>query len=508
MPQFEPALKFQIEETQEDPVTLLDENNFYHQRQGSPSELTRKVTYMLGSYTKNYPISVMTLGGTGFSNKLDGAAKELDDVQFTYPVMGRRFRPSITSTTTYTSTDKIGIGRSEFFLYFPDNMIKRFWIIQSHHGYQAYVHEDPVRMPDGNWRYKCQLDPANEWDSLPLSEAETGAAWVPINTQVAESQSRGTTTSMHMPGSYKNQMGFMRSSMEFAGNVANKVMKIEMQTDKGKTNVWMDWFMYLFELSWMDQCENIYWYSRYNRALDGTIGLKDLATGKVIPRGAGILEQIANKSSYASLTYNNLMNFVSESLYGMSDADNMVIDLWTGRGGLREIDRAMKSEAVRMGINFSELSDKFVTGSGRDLMLGGFFSGFYTIDGYTIRVKYNPVFDHGAVAQGQHAGGYVHPETGFPMESYRMVFLDTKDYDGQPNVQHVAQKGRSFIDGVIPGLTPLPKSLSIMLNNTENNVSKLLVNDVDQAGYTRMKSAGIQILRANRCFDLQCIAGD
>ena len=53
----------------------------------------------------------------------------------------------------------------------------------------------------------------------------------------------------------------------------------------------------------------------------------------------------------------------------------------------------------------------------------------------------------------------------------------------------------------------MPKSLQILSGNSGMQASKLLATDQDKSAYTRMKSAGIQILRANRCFDLQCVAG-
>jgi hypothetical protein len=270
--------------------------------------------------------------------------------------------------------------------------------------------------------------------------------------------------------------------------------------------MWMDWFMYQFEQEWMDICENSFWYDEYNRLADGTIPLKDLVTGKVIPIGSGILQQIQNRTSYARLSYNNLMNFVGDALYGQSDTDSMVIDLYTGRGGLREIDRALKDESKGLVTSFEGIAEKFISGTGRNLMLGGFFSGFYHIDGYTIRVKYNPIYDHGRVAVAQQAGGYVHPETGFPLESYRMTFIDSNDYDGQPNIQHVCQKGRAYLHGVVKGLTDIPRSLELILGSG-TNVTKMLATDVDQASYTRFRSQGIQMLRANRCFDLLCTAG-
>jgi hypothetical protein len=57
----------------------------------------------------------------------------------------------------------------------------------------------------------------------------------------------------------------------------------------------------------------------------------------------------------------------------------------------------------------------------------------------------------------------------------------------------------------IKGLTPMPKGLEVMMGITGGD--KYLSTDQDKSAYTRMKSAGIQILRANRCFDLQCVAG-
>lgn len=508
MAQYQPALKYQVQEMLFDALqNPLDENNFYHQRQGAPSELTRKLTFMLGDMKKQYPLSMMTLGGIGYNKDVfSNSAKELDDVQFTYPVMGRRFKASIVKKCDYSSTDKIGIGHSHFYLYFADNWIKRFWTIQSARGIQAYVLEDPEYQADGYWKYTCQLNPASDTDTVPFSEVDVNAAWIGITTHVPESRSRSTHSNMVMPGLFKNQMGFHRHGASWAGNAPNKVMKFTIEGSNGKkTEMWMDWFMYQFEQDWLDICENAYWYDRYNRRADGTIALKDLVTGNVIPTGSGVLEQIINKDTYARLTYNKLMNSIGDALYGQSDTDNMVIDLFTGKGGLREMDRAMKEEGKSFLTDWGNVADKFVSGTGRELMLGGFFAGFYHIDGYTIRVKYNPVYDHGRVAVAQQAGGYVHPETGFPMESYRMTFLDTNDYDGQPNIQHVCQKERAFLHGVVKGLSPIPRSLQLILKSG-TDVSNMLASEVDQSSYTRLRSQGIQILRGNRCFDLQCIA--
>jgi len=135
-------------------------------------------------------------------------------------------------------------------------------------------------------------------------------------------------------------------------------------------------------------------------------------------------------------------------------------------------------------------------------MLGGYFTGFYHIDGYTIKFKYNSMFDTGAVAMNSPK----HPESGLPLESYRMVFIDDSMQDGEANIIRVSQKGRPYIDGIVKGLTNVPKGLQIMGGTTGLEGSKFLSTDMDESSYVRLASVGIQIRRANRCFDLQCIA--
>lgn len=500
------SLQYQVQETIYDAKSMLDENNFYHQRQGAPSELTKKLTYILGDYTKNYPISLMTVGGIGYSPSMN-SAKEVDDVQFTYPVMGRDDKASVVSESLYSGADKPGVGNSSFKIRFTDNWIKRFYIIESSRGVQAYVLEDAKPLGDGTFEYTVQLDAVGPQDFCPLTELEAGTLWVDLTAHVAESESRTTESKMSVPGLYKNQMGFIRAGFSWAGNSANKVMKIKVKTEKGETDVWMDYFMWQFEKRWLNECEHAYWYSRYNRQVNGEIPLKDLLTGKVIPRGSGILEQIQNKSTYSTLTYKSFTNKIGDALFGQADANNMSITLQTGTGGRREFHRMIMAEGAQILGSFGagNIADKFVTGTGRNLALGGYFDTIYMIDGYTVKLKYNPIFDMGRIA----LKSPLHPESGLPLESYRMVFIDDNDYDGQANIQCVAQTGRSFLHGVVAGLTPMPRSLKIMggFNVSEKDAAQLLSTDQDKSGYTRFKSAGIQILRANKCFDLQCVAG-
>jgi len=495
-----PRTQFQVQEQIFDPKALVDEENFYHQRQGMPSELTKSITYILGSYKKNYPISLMTTGGEAYGNT--GTSVELEDVQFTYPVMARRTKASVVYSTEYSGSDQPGYAHAKFYITFTDNWIKRYYILQSEHGNQVYVHSDGESV-SGGYRYEVQLDPAGPTDFCPLSELLPGTRWAELNTAVAESESRSTESKTVMPGLFKNQMGFQRAGISWAGNTANRIMKINIKMDGGETDVWMDYIMWQFEERWLEEKEHLYWYSRYNRMLDGTVGLKDMLTGKIIPRGSGILEQITNKATYSQLTYNVLVNKIGDALFGQTDTAGMDITLITGTGGRREFHNALISAGATYLSYGSNVADKFVTGSGYNLMLGGYFDGFYHIDGYTIKLKHNPVFDTGRIAQISP----LHPKTGLPLESYRMVFIDNAEVDGQPNLRHVVQKGRAFIDGVSNGLSPMPASVKILLGGSGGEASKYLSSVQDKSEYTRMSSGGIQLMRGNRCFDLQCIAG-
>lgn len=495
--------KFQVYQDVFDPKSMQDETNFYHTRNGSPDELTKKLVFLLGAQTNRYPISMMTMSTLAPK----GASQGMKDVQFSYPVMGRMDKASVLADDCKAGAGingtKPGQGGTEFKLRFTDNWIKRYYIIESANGIQAYVVEDPIKVGDA-FEYTVVLDAVGADDFCPDSELGAGTLWVDLNVQVSESQSRGTESRSVSPGKYKNQLGFTRASMQWAGNAANKVMKINITTDKGSVDSWMDFFMWQFEQRWLEECEHMYWYSRYNRRTDGTVALKDKLTGKIIPRGSGLLEQIVHKSTYSKLTYNTLTKKIGNALFGQNDSGGMSITLWTGTGGMREFHKAMKEEGAKLLTDFSGVADKFVTGSGRDLMLGGFFNGFYHIDGYIIKVKHHPIFDTGRVALKSPK----HPESGLPLESYRMVFIDDSDVDGQSNIQHVYEEGRPYLHGIMAGLTPVPRSLKVLggFDLTASDIQQIN-SDVDEGSYHRFKSQGVQMLRGNRSFDLRCIAG-
>ena len=302
-------------------------------------------------------------------------------------------------------------------------------------------------------------------------------------------------------------MSLFRLGTDWAGNAAEKVMKIHIQDPDGGPDItsWMDWALWQFEQTYLDMMENFFWYSKFNRRANGTIGLKDQLTGKVIPRGSGILEQITNQTSIAKVNWDFLQTILGDAFYQQPDKAGKTITLMGGKGAKRDFhNAAMAAQAQILGANgLGDVASKFVTGSGYNLALGGYFDTFYHIDGCIVKFKEAEIFNSGKMA----AVAPRHPETGFSLESHRMVFIDDNEYDGMMNIQHVTQKGRAFKDGIIQGLTDTPRSIQALVGSTGGSLSKYLTTDMDQSSYTRLATGGIQLMRGNGCFDIQCTAG-
>jgi hypothetical protein len=191
------------------------------------------------------------------------------------------------------------------------------------------------------------------------------------------------------------------------------------------------------------------------------------------------------------LTAAKLKAVVRDALYGASDAQKMNIVLFTGIGGLEEFDNAMKQEVGSGNYIKNTPETAFVSGSGANLVMGGFFTTYQHIDGHTITVRHLPLFDHGARALNADR----HPVTGLPMESYRMVFLDMSTYDGEKNIKYISRKGRELVRWAVAGATVPP--------GFAGNATR--ANDVDGASVHFMKECGIAIRRATNCLHLECI---
>ena len=453
---------------------MTDENSLANALLTQQDVLSPVLTHLAGREDMRFPLSFLTEGL--------GNIKTIQDIEYDFPVMGRLNRSVMATDLTGT-----GIGHSRFYITFEDKWFVKQYLIESPDGIQARIMGTPEQVALG-WKYPCELISAEDTAAVSDTDVEN-KQWVQLFAPVSVSGSRGNYSHWVAPSKMRNQISLMRKSYNYEGNAPNRTVNVEFNIGGRKTTLWYDFEEWQHMLRWKEEIESSYWYSQYNRAINGVIHLKD-ENGKVIPLGSGVLEQIPNVDSYSILTASKLKNAIRDALYGASDAQDMNIVLFTGLGGMEEFDNAMKSDIASkayMLLNGSQ----FVTGSGKNMALGGYFTTYKHIDGHTITVRRLPLFDNGPRALNSDP----HPVTGLPLESYRMIFLDMSTYDGEANIKMVAQKNRQLLRWAVAGAT-IPPGFS---------GNSLRANDIDGASVHFMRSGGIAIRRATNCLHFQCV---
>lgn len=456
---------------------MTDSNSLANALLQKPAEISPILTHLGGREDKKFPLTMLTEGV--------GNVKSIDQLEYEYRVQTRLRKTRPVAATN--SGSNLGQGGNTFTLDFPDKWFIKDYILVSESGVQARVMSEPT--PSGsNWTYTLRLIDPDPSTSLPASDATSGALWGQMFAPVGVDFSRGNASNWQSPEKIRHKLTTIRKSYQFAGNAKDYVVQFELPISGGRTTkLWMDYEEWQYMLQWKEECELLYWYGKQSYNSDGVTNLRD-ENGQPVIVGPGLFEQIVNKDTYSELTANKLKNTIGDLFYGMTDASQKQVTLFTGTGGAREFDEAMKDELT----GFREFNDgKFVSGSGRNLSLGGFFSEYQHVDGHVVRVVKVPAFDHGTVAQARAK----HPVSGYSLESYRMVFVDQSNYDGQSNLQMINKKNREMMRWAVPG-SVIPKGMGNSL---------LRASDVDGASVHFLKTGGILLRRFDTSLDMSCV---
>lgn len=463
-------------------------------RMTNPDTLNPVITHLMGLDEKKFPLLFLTEGQNGGIKY-----KEIQDIEFDWPVIGRQRNTDIVVGHDYTDGSKPGLGGSEIVVIMKTAWFKNQHTIVTPGGKKIRVNDKPERVGNG-FRYRFQLIRRSDNEYLPLTELTPGTTWgMSEGANVSESYSFGNESNKQMPGKIKNQLGILRKSYEVGGNVSNRTTLFQFPIGGKLTNYWLPFEEYQHELQFKQAAEENLWYSTYNRDANGNITTIDPETQLPIPMGAGVIEQIPNVETYGVLTSNTIKKVIREVCYGASDTKAMNIILFTGIGGKEEFSNALMKEANTNGwsVYQSALADT-VKGSPRELVFGAYFTQFRHIDGHTVTVKHLPLLDFGVRAEISPK----HPITGLPLTSYEMHFLDMSVYDGENNVQLVSQKGRNLIRGVEQGMT-LIKGLAYG-DYKGNTMDINLATSQDKTSIHYLKTLGIAIRKNTYCFSLYC----
>ena len=467
---------------------MTDSNSLTAALMEKPTELSPIITHLAGREDRKFPLTMLTEGV--------GNTKSIDRYEYEYRVKTHEVnvRPVVTDLAGPN-----GAGGAPFKLTFPDKWFVFPYTLISESGVQCRIMSEPTQVAEG-WEYTLQLIATDQTTSVPATDTDAGALWGMLYANVGLDFSRGNASNWSAPGLVRNKIGTVRKSYHFAGNAKDYVAEFALPTKGGKTTkLWMDYEEYRHMLRFKEECEMMYWYGEKTYDDNGVTTMKD-ENGQPVITGPGLLQQIINKETYSSLTQSKLLNTIGDMFYGMTDAADKVITLYTGIGGAREFDNALKNyqggfpgALGTAGNPWSVNADsKFITGSGRSLGMTGYFTSYDHIDGYKVNVVKAPMFDHGPVAQARAK----HPTTGYSLESYRMVFVDNSNYDGQNNIQMINRKGREMLRWCVAG--------SVVPKGFDSAGSR--ASDIDGASVHMLKTAGVVLRRFDTSLDMECVA--
>lgn len=441
------------------------------------------VTRLYGDMSERFPLMLYTEGMGRIRT-----VKSVDSL-FKVPVMGKPKKYSVVAKNAYSTSDTVGKGKTEFVIYFADRWFERDNVIESPSKVKAKITEHPEQEGD-YWAYKLKVFGSNVSATVPFKDLIAGTKWGKFGTPVGIAGSRGNGSRNQAPAMMQNQCTFIRMSYNYKGNVQNKVMTLQIPTNQGIKKYWVEWEAYQHQLQWKEECENMLWYSEWNRDAQGFIHDHDINSGEIITMGSGVLEQIPNSSTYAFLTEDKVRRTIRDVFYNSSATDKKNIFIYSGIGGMEEWHKFMMASASALGILAP--TDKFIGGkpNSQDLVYGAYFGTYKHVDGHTITMKQLPLLDYGYRAEI----AAKHPITGLPITSYDMYFIDQSVSEGRSNIEFLAEEGREDIEVFVPGLT-IPKGYSGTMSRA---------TDADQSSVHFAKSLGIHIYNPVNCFKMFC----
>ena len=462
-------------------TAMTDMNSLSNALLSRPAELTPLITFLSGRDDKRFPLSFLSEGL--------GNVESIDNLEYEYRIQTRKLQTRPLNVTN--SGTSLGLGNSEFILNFPDRYFIFPYVLVNSEGEQVRIMAAPEEAPGGaGWNYRVRLVNPSPAASLTAGYTQ-GDLWAQLFAPVGVDFSRGNASNWQAPGKVRNKLTTVRKSYHMSGNARDFVAEFSLPVKGGgTTKLWMDYEEYQHMLAFKEECEMYYWYGKRTYGADGTVGMLD-ENGQPVVIGPGLLEQIINQETYSTLTETQLKNIIGDLFYGMTDANQKSVTLYTGTGGMREFDEALKNHFASNTWKVSG-ETRFISGSGRSLGLTGYFKSYEHIDGHSVNVVKVPLFDQGALAQ---AAG-LHPVTNYSLESYRMVFVDQSSYEGVTNLRLINKKNREFMRWCVAG--------SVVPRGFDASTSR--ASDVDGASVHMMKTAGISLMRFDTSLDLRCVA--
>ena len=382
---------------------------------------------------KQYPQYSLTYFVDGTSR----FAKEeiVGDVSVKWAVQGRLNRPS-TCTGTLVGN---GAAGSIFTVEFEENYFNPNDVVRFKGGIQGIVLSEPTPSVGGfTFRMKLQTNDA----TLTIGAANTAAGLTAntVGSSFAEGSDRGYENHVY-PDWYVNYLSITRKSKTISGSALTDITWIESNGQK----LWYFTAQEQTQEEYMYQKELKSWYNISTMDANGVSTVFD-DLGKPIVDGDGILKQIdsANVDTYnGALTEKRLTDFLATLSLNTGRKGNHWM-VFTGTGGRVAFHEAMKDLVYPDG---NLIYDAAV---GKETEIGVNFVTYNAL-GHRMTLVDCPLFDDPNLHSND-----IDPVSGYPKESFRMVFLDFGYKNGASNIERCVKGAngmkRSMIMKYIPGM--------------------------------------------------------
>jgi hypothetical protein len=416
-----------------DSKTMVDSNSLAQALMTRP-ELSTVVVNAIGD---KFYLQYLTQGsGRIAKGEVPNKFKYIGNSQYKYWLYGDLTHP-VAITSDGTPTSNIGVNFTPFKITVSEPYFSEGDVVKFRSGAQARI-QDSGQANASEHVYTCVIVGNDSTETIPTSDVATGSL-VTFYYTAFEEGSEGGSSKRAFPMGFENQLTTSRWTYSMTGSAATDVMVLKMKTDSGKEHsMWMPYEEFIQSKLWMQQSEYLRWYGKYNRTAQGEVHLPG-KNGRPVLIGAGVLEQLSgsNSRTYSLDSANEDLyrDFLIDIQIAAKEADNKKILCFTGSGGWNTFHKAMKESQQAAQI----VDTHFVSKTNLGLKFGENFVTYKGLHGTEVTVVYNPLFDD----RNKHPE--LHPDTGLPYESYRMVFLDFSDYDGESNIKMVT-KGKDGMD--------------------------------------------------------------
>ena len=448
---------------------LVDENMLTNALMTQPHKISPVISYIFGYFNQGSILDYIT---NGMGNTVTTENRQYEwDVMIEHDkaisILDAKWNGASIDTAS-SSTDVPGLAQSTVQIWVPEKWFGPGAIlIFDNKDFQARVVGDPFQ--DGSaFVYTLVVADGKAESYIDPTLLAAGKQVSRLASAYEENSEEADIFNYQTPFKLRNHLTTIRASYDITGDAYASVMVVALRdpVTKKQTMYWSDYQEWSAMRQWFERVEKMSVYSRYNAETNGVVNLQG-SNGRPVYIGAGLLQQIApaNVKTYTELTLDLLDTYLSDLSYnilGMGERKFMAL---TGEMGMREFDRVLRAKAS----GYTLVDSKFVTGSGQNLTLGGQFTTYKGLNGLELTLKYFPYYDNPVDHRT------LHPQTGKPIESYRMTFLDVGTIDGQSNIRKVVRKDRELVmwytgGSVAPGAGHA-KSKSTLRSNAKDGYS-------------------------------------